>query len=57
MSEDVRRVWDQEREALREAGVDADAGIARMQTLHDQAVALNALQESLKRQLQATTAV
>jgi len=56
LSEDVRRAWDQDREALRQAGVDADVGLARMQTVHDQTVALNALQESLKRQLQATTA-
>src|SRR3972149_2397717 len=37
LSEDVRRAWDQEREALRQAGVDADVGLARMQAVHDQA--------------------
>lgn len=56
LSEDVKRAWDRERAALREAGVDADVGLARMKALQEQTVALNAEQESLKRQLQATTA-
>jgi hypothetical protein len=57
LSEDVQKAWAKERAALRKMGVDPDVGLSQMQARHEQTVALNAQQESLKRQQQATTAI
>src|SRR3972149_5439335 len=54
-SEDVQAVVTKERTSLKAAGVDADAVAAYLKALQDQTVALNTQQESLKRQLKATT--
>jgi len=54
-SEDVRGAFGKERASLKEAGVDADTVVARIETLHARAASLNARQESLKRELKSTT--
>src|SRR2546427_4218702 len=55
-AQDVQSVVTKERTSLKSAGVDADAVSAYLKALQDQTVALNTQQESLKRQLKATTA-
>jgi hypothetical protein len=54
-SEDVQGALVKERTSLKEAGVDPDVVLARIETLHAKAASLNAHQESLKRELKATT--
>jgi hypothetical protein len=53
---DVQGVVTKERTSLKAAGVDADAVVAGLKALQDQTEAFNVQQESLKRQLKATTA-
>ncbi len=56
LSEDVDKALESERESMMKAGVDADAIRTKVRTLREAVVAKNAVQESQKRQLKATTA-
>ena len=54
-SENVQELFEKEREALLKAGFDVDEMLRILKEVHDETVALNAKQESLKRQLRDTS--
>lgn len=54
-SETVRKLLEQEREALEAAGWDVDAILTGLKELHDGTVAANETQEAAKRQSKAAT--
>jgi len=54
-SENVQELFVKEGEALRKAGMDPAAMLQILKQVHAEAVALNAQQESLKRQLRDTS--
>ena len=54
-SEDVQKAVGKEAKALENKGTDAEKVLVQIEEQHEQVAVLNAQQESLKRQLKATT--
>ena len=54
-SEDVQKAVGKEASALEKKGTDAEKMLGQIEEQHEQVAVLNAQQESLKRQLKATT--